>query len=300
MRTFLVTAVLTCSTGCSVLLQKGAGTASVDCSTSHAWWIVDAAVGAAATYLIATRTNDPNPLAYAPGAALLASAGVGLYKHHNCVKWREEAPPAEWERVAALRKAEEEQEAADRARDTELAKTALDVGTAVATAAANTPASTTAPAAADDGAAPAAASGDAPAPSTTVNGRPAADYYAQFLWRDKLDDRQRHWYSYLTAEVALGDALPGSSHVDVRLALQPDGSFRAHVARLGPYADGGYAHLDEADLQGRWHVEADALVLDGLGTAQGTTVNGQDGVLLHLDAYDASALLVLATSRSDL
>jgi hypothetical protein len=108
--------LLLAATSCSLVLQDGVRRRSVYCSTSRFYWMSDVLVGAASTYVAATRIPDRHvEVVYAPSALFLGSGLLGIYKRHNCVRWRETAPPEEWERMAAVVRAE--QEAAARAAE---------------------------------------------------------------------------------------------------------------------------------------------------------------------------------------
>lgn len=117
MRRLLALLALTLLGACSLLLQDGVRSRSVYCSTSRAYYITDLALGGIYTYVAATRIPDKQAAVYAPSALFLGSGVLGIYKRHNCVKWREEAPQAEWDRMAAVVEAERQAAAEQAARD---------------------------------------------------------------------------------------------------------------------------------------------------------------------------------------
>ncbi len=102
---------------CSLLLQDGVRSRSVYCSTSRAYYITDLALGGVYTYVAATRIPDHQAVVYAPSALFFGSGVLGIYTRHNCVKWREAAPQAEWDRMAAVVAAEQQAAAEQAARD---------------------------------------------------------------------------------------------------------------------------------------------------------------------------------------
>jgi hypothetical protein len=110
-------AILLACSSCSLAFQESVRSRSVYCSTSRFWYLSDLVIGGAGTYVLATRAKDAPGLAYAPGALFLGSGVLGIYKRHNCARWRETAPQAEWDRMAAVVRAEQIAAAEQAARD---------------------------------------------------------------------------------------------------------------------------------------------------------------------------------------
>ncbi|MEO8705181.1 MAG: hypothetical protein ABI867_34365 [Kofleriaceae bacterium] len=106
MRAVAALAITIACSACSLGFQQSVRGRSVYCSTSRFWYLSDLLIGGAATYVLATKAQDAPGIAYAPGGLFLGSAALGIYKRHNCVRWRETAPQAEWDRMAMIAEAE--------------------------------------------------------------------------------------------------------------------------------------------------------------------------------------------------
>jgi hypothetical protein len=128
-------AVLVFTSSCSLAFQDSVSSRSVYCSDSRFWYISDLVIGGAATYVLATRAEAP-PAAFLPGALFLGSGAYGIYKRHNCVKWKETAPASEWERMASIAAAERQAAAEQAARDEAARQEAMRVAEEQAAAAA--------------------------------------------------------------------------------------------------------------------------------------------------------------------
>jgi hypothetical protein len=128
-------AVLVFTSSCSLAFQDSVSGRSVYCSDSRFWYVSDLVIGGAATYVLATRAEAP-PAAFLPGALFLGSGALGIYKRHNCVKWKETAPASEWERMAAIAAAERQAAAEQAARDEAARQEAMRVAEEQAAAAA--------------------------------------------------------------------------------------------------------------------------------------------------------------------
>ena len=103
-------AIACCTMSCSVVFQDSVRSSSVYCSTSRFWYLSDFVL--TGTYLYAMSRADPPPVGYAPAAVFGGSGLIGIYKRHNCVKWRASAPPEVW---AAAAEGARQQAAADAA-----------------------------------------------------------------------------------------------------------------------------------------------------------------------------------------
>ena len=114
MRKPLALAALMLLGACSLLLQDSVRNRSVYCSTSRGYYITDLVLGGIYTYVATTQIPEKQAAVYAPSALFLGSGLLGIYKRSNCVEWREKAPQAEWDRMAAV-VAAEQQAAAERA-----------------------------------------------------------------------------------------------------------------------------------------------------------------------------------------
>jgi len=112
---------LVLAAGCSLVFQDSVRGRSVYCSTSRFWYGSDLVIGGSMLYVAADRVPDSNNAKYLPAGLFLGSAALGIYKRHNCVQWREKAPPEEWQRMAAV-VAAERQAAAEAAAQREVAR----------------------------------------------------------------------------------------------------------------------------------------------------------------------------------
>lgn len=109
----MVIAAIALSTSCSVVLQDSVRSSSVYCSTSNFWWVSDVALASAWGFVVSRASNPANPpVAYVPTAVFGASALLGIYKRHNCVRWRETAPPEVWAAMAEAQRRQAEANAA--------------------------------------------------------------------------------------------------------------------------------------------------------------------------------------------
>jgi hypothetical protein len=89
MRRLLVAVLVVCSLSCSVVLQDGVRSSGAACSTSYAYSVGDVILAVAWEFVL-SRGTDPNPeLDHIPTGVFGLSSLVGLYKHHNCVRYRD-------------------------------------------------------------------------------------------------------------------------------------------------------------------------------------------------------------------
>lgn len=80
--------LVTLSMSCSVALQDGVRSSGEACSESNFYWVADALVAIGWEVAIAQGT-DPNPeVDHIPTGVFGLSSLVGIYKHHNCVRYR--------------------------------------------------------------------------------------------------------------------------------------------------------------------------------------------------------------------
>ena len=110
----LLLALVTLSMSCSVLLQDSVRSSSVYCSTSRFYYLADLVIAGAGAYAITRPSNPPNSLVWIPVGVEVGSAAIGILKRHNCVRWRETAPPEVW--AAAAEAARQQAEANARAQ----------------------------------------------------------------------------------------------------------------------------------------------------------------------------------------
>jgi hypothetical protein len=136
-RTVVTACIAVMSVSCSVALQPSVRSASVECSTSYGYAATDVVLAGGFAFA-ASRGTDKSPQPqYVPyseiGAGVMAaSALLGLYKRHNCVRWRETAPPEVWAEVAERHRREAEAQAqaiAEAARQQEEAQASCPEGT---------------------------------------------------------------------------------------------------------------------------------------------------------------------------
>src|SRR3954468_14787076 len=110
-RLLFLLGIVALSCSCSTVFQKSVHSDSVDCSTSRAYYITDLVIAGAYAFVVSGASRDTigfgprlnEPAAYIPIPVFAASAGYGIYKRHNCTRWRETAPPEEWARVEAAK-----------------------------------------------------------------------------------------------------------------------------------------------------------------------------------------------------
>src|SRR5687767_5185940 len=107
---FVVLAVV-CSTGCSVGFQRSVRSSSVYCSESRFWYLSDFVLAGAYTYAMSRVPESLGAKGYIPTAVFAGSGLIGIYKRHNCVKWRKEAPPEVWAAAAEAERLRAEQAA---------------------------------------------------------------------------------------------------------------------------------------------------------------------------------------------
>jgi hypothetical protein len=104
------------SLSCSVALQPSVRSSSVECSTSIGYAAVDAVVAGGFGFQVSRGIgHSPRPANVVPAGiatgVMVTSALIGLYKRHNCARWRETAPPEVWAEVAERHRREAEAEA---------------------------------------------------------------------------------------------------------------------------------------------------------------------------------------------
>lgn len=110
---------------------------------------------------------------------------------------------------------------------------------------------------------------------TEINGLPAAEFYAQFLY-ERIEPL-RHRYP-TTWEAVL---IPGSHRsVELDLYMRGDGSYTATYGELVSSASGGSVWELEEELSGSWRVSEGLLRIEGLGVADGLALDGQPALAL--------------------
>src|SRR5690349_10264422 len=93
MAKLLATIALACMS-CSVAVQSSVRSSRAACDTTPIYVIGDVVIAGGMVFVASTGSGkDPQPayvpVAYVTAAVFAASAGIGLYKRHNCANYRE-------------------------------------------------------------------------------------------------------------------------------------------------------------------------------------------------------------------
>jgi len=119
----LVAAITAGGAGCSIAFQDSVRSSSVYCSTSRVWAAGDLVMAGGGVFALSRGAEGK---AVGPVVGLLvASAVIGLYKRHNCVNFRETAPPEVWAAAEAAEQQRQAQAAADQQAREEAYRQAL-------------------------------------------------------------------------------------------------------------------------------------------------------------------------------
>jgi len=106
MRRGLIVVLVLMSMSCSIAFQDSVRSSGTQCSTSRFWFLSDFLI--AGTFSALVANIDGPAESYIPAAVLAGSGLIGIYKRHNCVRYRETAPPEAWARDAERARRDDE------------------------------------------------------------------------------------------------------------------------------------------------------------------------------------------------
>lgn len=114
-----------------------------------------------------------------------------------------------------------------------------------------------------------------------VNGMTPAAFYAQLIYRRPAPLHHEFPSSDLVK-------LPSGNKAQIELFMRDDHTYTASYTEWKPLDATRSEQIHSQELAGGWHVALNQLVLDGLGVADGLTLDGRPGITLtpSLDVHE--------------